>query len=1083
MKSTISFILGGLFLVASSWVAWGQPENYFMDVSFGPDGQFTNNTPVSGIVRRGFNATSTSNTFTLDWDSQFNEWYNTSIFKNTEFTLTFQGATGLNNTSTITDGVNVNDYYTIQINGFAYSNRQAVIMETDNAPVQVAAANPVTQVQGTVAPNQPVDFIFRLAGAKSSQEKAFIRYADNPGFSGSQVEEVSFASSTDDTGTVTLPGGFNTAGRTVYYYFYTTTVAATASSNHDLITLDLANNGGSNYQYKVENEWRTTAGASDWSNPGSWESNGVPPNDVPVRISHDINLDVNPQVSALTIESGATLTVNAAGGRNIQISGVGTFTNNGGYVANNSSLIFTNGGTVAGSTPTTFGHLEVEGGTLALNTAPSISDSLTIKAGGAISTNAPTYSTGSILIYATGNPVGNPYGRNIEWSATAGAGYPHSVLVRNNTHIDLGANSISYAAIAGDLQVNLGCGLYMDYGTNDLRDTLSVYGSVRYAGEISLSDSLYGDLAVYGDLIDQGSGQLNTRERALFFLGGGDQQVAITDTVNFVIVNKSGGKLTLIQDFTIDDLTGEFDILSDSSQVEIPGGVTLNTQFRRISNDGLLVVKSGGAIVQLGNPGNNGTGLYQIERTITASDHRRFNYWSSPVEGETMGDVFRRNNDTANRSDWYFFKEEAQQWSAWQQDVTDATVLEPGRGYISTPTEQQPGNWFDPVTETRIFESDRINAGTITLNLRGSSPIDTNDFILVGNPYPSAISAEEFVQYNDSIWGTVYFWDHSTFAGLDPDSGQNFQADYASWNLTGGTSVYQNQYLANGTSNLTPNDYISSCQGFFVRVFNDPARKPVTVRFTSGMRQADNNQQFFKKEDGPKIRAWISLQNAAGDFNQTLVGFLNGATEDLDRLYDAPKFKGHPHISFYSLIDQKPFAIQGLPRLSNFNFEEKAIPLGLDAWVTGNFSIQLDTTENWPAGYNIYLVDSLLKKEVNLQKEAYFFNVQQTGSQTNRFWLVVNNWSIGQAETESLTQQSPWVYQNEEGTWLQIPTNGYRLKSYRIFSLDGRLLHHEKELSHQNRYRLPLKQSPNGVYLIEVTNGSGETYTFKTIIQ
>jgi hypothetical protein len=141
--------------------------------------------------------------------------------------------------------------------------------------------------------------------------------------------------------------------------------------------------------------------------------------------------------------------------------------------------------------------------------------------------------------------------------------------------------------------------------------------------------------------------------------------------------------------------------------------------------------------------------------------------------------------------------------------------------------------------------------------------------------------------------------------------------------------------------------------------------------------------------------------------------------------------------------------------------------------VTGSFSIQLDTTQNWPARYNIYLVDSLLKKEVNLQKEAYHFNVAQTGSQTQRFWLVVNNWSIGQAEDQAAQNQEPWAYQNESGLWLELPKNGYRLKEYSLLSLDGRVVYQANNVPHQERYRLDIAKFGQGVYIIETESNSG----------
>jgi len=79
-------ILLGLFtLLICSGSVFAQPSNYYMNPNFGSDGTFTLNTPVNGFVSRTIQATSASNTFYIEWDGQFNEWYNNSIVTNQSF--------------------------------------------------------------------------------------------------------------------------------------------------------------------------------------------------------------------------------------------------------------------------------------------------------------------------------------------------------------------------------------------------------------------------------------------------------------------------------------------------------------------------------------------------------------------------------------------------------------------------------------------------------------------------------------------------------------------------------------------------------------------------------------------------------------------------------------------------------------------------------------------------------------------------------------------------------------------------------------------------------------------------------------
>lgn len=85
MKKAITFII---LMISLIHAGYAQPANYYMNPSFGADGTFNLDTPVSGIVNKEIQAVSTNNTFTISWDYDFNEWYNTAIDFNEVFTLT-----------------------------------------------------------------------------------------------------------------------------------------------------------------------------------------------------------------------------------------------------------------------------------------------------------------------------------------------------------------------------------------------------------------------------------------------------------------------------------------------------------------------------------------------------------------------------------------------------------------------------------------------------------------------------------------------------------------------------------------------------------------------------------------------------------------------------------------------------------------------------------------------------------------------------------------------------------------------------------------------------------------------------------
>jgi hypothetical protein len=338
-KRKIVFLISILLLGISS-ITNGQPANYYMNPTFGSAATFNLNSPVNGIENRTIQATSVNNSFYIEWDSQWNEWYNTSINLNQEFTLTWHAAGGLNNTSIINTSATVGRYYTIQIAGLAYSNRQAVLMETDNTPQSFhATSSTAVSTPSAVYPGQDATINITLAGSKSAQEKVFVRYTlDN--WSTWKVVEATGIGSTWSTASATIPASDNTPNATIKYYAYTTTVSATNSSNHDLITLKLGNNGGSNYTYTVASSWITNTDGN-WSSTTTWLGNAIPASGQAITIAHNVVLDQNSSVSSLTINASKSLTINV----NQSLTVTGTLTNN----AGSTGLIIASDATGTGS--------------------------------------------------------------------------------------------------------------------------------------------------------------------------------------------------------------------------------------------------------------------------------------------------------------------------------------------------------------------------------------------------------------------------------------------------------------------------------------------------------------------------------------------------------------------------------------------------------------------------------------------------------------------------------------------------------------------------------------------------------------
>ncbi|MEZ5174432.1 MAG: hypothetical protein R2850_13240, partial [Bacteroidia bacterium] len=100
-------------------------------------------------------------------------------------------------------------------------------------------------------------------------------------------------------------------------------------------------------------------------------------------------------------------------------------------------------------------------------------------------------------------------------------------------------------------------------------------------------------------------------------------------------------------------------------------------------------------------------------------------------------------------------------------------------------------------------------------------------------------------------------------------------------------------------------------------------------------------------------RVKISLVSNIQLYNETLIAFIEGATDGMDDQYDAVKLDGNTNISLYSYLGEEQMAIQALPPLSN----ERIVELGMNSSGTGLHQLRLSQFENFPNSVLIYLED------------------------------------------------------------------------------------------------------------------------------
>jgi len=421
-----------------------------------------------------------------------------------------------------------------------------------------------------------------------------------------------------------------------------------------------------------------------------------------------------------------------------------------------------------------------------------------------------------------------------------------------------------------------------------------------------------------------------------------------------------------------------------------------------------------------------------IHKSTTQIKPYDYTYWSSPIKNAELETVF----DSSPKNSFYLFstKNYDDQNQDGLDDNDDAWVrvsgaMDVARGYTSMAPNA-------PLSDRQkvIFQGE-VNNGTIqapiVLQQSASNPL--NDWNLIGNPYPSAIDANLLLMHpsnKDLLSGSLYFWTHNTARNDSSDqAGQAYSSDdYAMYTLgTGGIKANSNGQL--------PNQYIASCQGFFVE-----AQRMGNLRFSNDMRTLTNNNNFFKKDkskyEPEDNKLWLNLYNEQGAFSQILIGFIQGASKQFDNEFDGLRLSGNQYISFYARLDQLALAIMGSPPFQG----DEVIKLGLENHISEpvNLKIGIEQINGELNQKNIYLYDKLKGISHNLKEKEYQFKLKDKGVFNDRFELRFQDSIKTSPDIRISPNKIIWYTQNNS-LYVRTSSND-QIKNLKIYDFNGRII-------------------------------------------
>ncbi|MDR7212675.1 LamG-like jellyroll fold domain-containing protein [Flavobacterium piscis] len=480
---------------------------------------------------------------------------------------------------------------------------------------------------------------------------------------------------------------------------------------------------------------------------------------------------------------------------------------------------------------------------------------------------------------------------------------------------------------------------------------------------------------------------------------------------------------------------------------------------------GTLTFENNASLVQMNDVSNTGNIIYK--RITQPMNNFDYTYWSSPIVSQTLKAV-----SPNTLSDKYFSYNSAT--NNWKQEVS-STIMVPGKGYIiRTP---KAGVWANGENVTFPYAQPvRFLGAPNNGNIFGEeiTALTATRHFLIGNPYASALDADLFLLANTAILeGTIYLWTHNTGISQSGSKYVYSTGDYASYNTTGGAGT-TSPAINPGNNNAIPTGKIAAGQSFFAT-----AKAQGTIVFTNDMRVAGSNNQFFKPEKTEKKgglekhRIWLDLSNDDGAFKQTLVGYIEGATNGYDNNFDGKSFDGNPYIDFYSINNDNKLVIQG--RALPFNNND-IVPLGYKSTIAGNFTIAINQADGDLGNHAIYLEDKVTQITHNLQLGNYTF-ATTTGTFNDRFVLKYTNKTLG---TDDFEQDDNNVVVAVLNKVITISSANDDINKVFIYDVAGKQVYRKNNIKNP-KLIIENLHSGNQVLLVKIVLENGTTVTRKII--
>ena len=533
--------------------------------------------------------------------------------------------------------------------------------------------------------------------------------------------------------------------------------------------------------------------------------------------------------------------------------------------------------------------------------------------------------------------------------------------------------------------------------------------------------------------------------------------------------------------------------------------------------DSRIYLRSEGQLIQgTGTTGNSGDGELSVYQEANVDEYE-YNYWCSPIADQSsdafgvslLNDAtsitastpatYNHNSNYNGTSSplniepywiWKFIASD--EYSDWIH-VQGNTTINPGEGFSMKGTSGSS-------SAQQYDYRGKPNTGTIGVSVLN------NQFTLVGNPYPSALDALEYIHDTENasvITGTLLYWEQDP--SINSHALRDYDGGYATYTISAGgvpsyTPATFSTYNGNGTINgvgsgspsgKTPRRYIPIGQGFMVEGTATGTVKAKNAH-RAYIKETNVDSEFFKTSNTKKDKTKQTKQGFTVvpndykrfrlniDFNNTytrqlLENFHETATTGFDYgLESKINVNDILKSDAYFSNDNSTYLVEALP------FDEALkIPLVIKVNQSMPVRIRIADIQNFNSNLPIYIHDIEKDMFINLKNQDFDINLE-TGNYTNRFEITFSKNSLSTANETFVNFN---VFQNNKTAKLKLfNPNALEIASFSLFDISGRRVLKKRISSHKKSHKYSTNSLSDGVYIAKIHLSNNQVFSKKVII-